>query len=191
AAQTSKYVFEKLKHITGLDPAKPLFVSAAKLRRLDQTDAEFVDVIHTDTMQYGVLRQVGHADFYPNFGKLEQPGCEDADNITTCNHNRAPALYAESIMPDHKFWALSSEYPRKVVLMGYEAPLNHGTFFLNTNSEFPFALNREESIAGAELGFNQMKKSFAAYVDKALETAWISQFTKSTQVKARTLGSGN
>lgn len=64
---------------TGLDPAKPLFVFAKNDRRLGKDDAEFVDVIHTDVMQRGVLAPAGHADFYVN-GGFDQPGCSNAPN---------------------------------------------------------------------------------------------------------------
>lgn len=64
----------KLTRITGLDPAKPLFVLASEDHRLSWRDAEFVDVIHTDVLQRGILKPVGHADFYVN-GGIEQPGC--------------------------------------------------------------------------------------------------------------------
>lgn len=59
---------------TGLDPAKPLFIFAKNNRKLGKDDAEFVDVIHTDVLQRGVLASAGHADFYVN-GGIEQPGC--------------------------------------------------------------------------------------------------------------------
>lgn len=64
----------KLKRITGLDPAKPLFILAKNDRKLGKDDAEFVDVIHTDVLQKGILSTAGHADFYVN-GGYEQPGC--------------------------------------------------------------------------------------------------------------------
>lgn len=65
----------KLKRITGLDPAKPLFIFANKDHKLGQDDAEFVDIIHTDVLQRGVLAPCGHADFYVN-GGIGQHGCE-------------------------------------------------------------------------------------------------------------------
>lgn len=60
----------KLKRITGLDPAKPLFVFANNEHRLDQNDAEFVDIIHTDVFQRGILLPSGHVDFYANGGSV-------------------------------------------------------------------------------------------------------------------------
>ncbi|UYV85103.1 hypothetical protein LAZ67_X004568 [Cordylochernes scorpioides] len=59
----------------GLDPAGPLFEGHDADSRLDQTDATFVDVIHTNG-GHGILdfglgshSQMGHIDFYINGGK--------------------------------------------------------------------------------------------------------------------------
>lgn len=71
----------KLKRITGLDPAKPMFILAATDHKLDKNDAEFVDVMHTDVYQRGVLLPSGHADFYVN-GGIEQPGCRYQTNTS-------------------------------------------------------------------------------------------------------------
>ena len=68
-----------ISRITGLDPAGPYFEFTDPNVRLDQSDAQFVDVIHTDGQTHiqlglGLLQPLGHADFYPN-GGLEQPSC--------------------------------------------------------------------------------------------------------------------
>ena len=61
--------------ILGLDPAGPFFFNNLPFKRLDRTDADFVDVIHTNTEYFGFTAPIGHLDFYPN-GGVQQPGCE-------------------------------------------------------------------------------------------------------------------
>ncbi|XP_012873228.1 PREDICTED: pancreatic triacylglycerol lipase-like [Dipodomys ordii] len=104
--------------ITGLDPAEPYFQNTPEIVRLDPSDAQFVDAIHTDSapmipnMGLGMSQMVGHLDFFPNGGK-EMPGCQknplsqivDIDGIwegsrdfVACNHLRSYKYYADSIL---------------------------------------------------------------------------------------------
>lgn len=60
-----------LGRITGLDPAEPLFSDTDPIVRLDRNDANFVDVIHTDSLPFtsgglGMRAPIGHIDFFPN-----------------------------------------------------------------------------------------------------------------------------
>ncbi|KAJ8278145.1 hypothetical protein GJAV_G00084360 [Gymnothorax javanicus] len=64
----------KIGRITALDPAGPLFSGTPPDKRLDPTDAQFVDVLHTDTDALGYRGALGHIDFYAN-GGADQPGC--------------------------------------------------------------------------------------------------------------------
>ncbi|XP_011885171.1 PREDICTED: lipase member I isoform X4 [Cercocebus atys] len=64
----------QLGRITGLDPAGPKFSRKPPYRRLDYTDAKFVDVIHSNSHGLGIREPLGHIDFYPNGGR-KQPGC--------------------------------------------------------------------------------------------------------------------
>lgn len=64
---------------TGLDPAGPLFETQDPRSRLDSTDAQFVDVIHSNGENLilgglGSWQPLGHVDFYPNGGRM-QKGC--------------------------------------------------------------------------------------------------------------------
>lgn len=62
--------------VLGLDPARPFFEVPETSEKLDSTDANFVDVIHTCAGLLGVFNGVGHADYYPNDGIAPQPGCQ-------------------------------------------------------------------------------------------------------------------
>ena len=65
---------------SGLDPAGPLFEGYDPRVRLDKSDAEYVDVIHSNGESlivggFGVWEPIGHVDFYPNGGRA-QSGCQ-------------------------------------------------------------------------------------------------------------------
>ncbi|XP_060666568.1 phospholipase A1-like [Drosophila nasuta] len=154
AGQTANHVQRKLTRITGLDPAKP-FINGNSYKRLDISDADFVDVIHTDRI-LGLGEPVGHVDFYPNYGS-HQPGCRKENPLTpqVCNHDRAPRYYGESINSTLGFWGsrcTRKEYVKRrcpknspQVLMGYHASKKlEGSFFPVTDSKAPFALGKNK-----------------------------------------------
>lgn len=67
--------------VAGLDPAGPLFEKEHKDARLDESDANFVDVIHSNGEQLflgglGSWHPMGDVDFYPNGGRM-QSGCQN------------------------------------------------------------------------------------------------------------------
>ncbi|CAL4085513.1 unnamed protein product, partial [Meganyctiphanes norvegica] len=107
-AHISGYAGERipgLGRITGLDPAYLYFQNMDPVVRLDSSDANFVDVIHSDavtilssvlTIGYGMEQPVGHIDFYPNNGQ-NQPGCS-VGAAQSCDHIRAPKLFTDSIL---------------------------------------------------------------------------------------------
>lgn len=76
----------KLPRITGLDPSN-YFTDMTDDEKLVPTDADFVDVIHTENEHTYVL---GDVSFFPNGGLSPQPGCEDEQDERTCSHVRAP-----------------------------------------------------------------------------------------------------
>ncbi|XP_008212974.2 pancreatic triacylglycerol lipase-like [Nasonia vitripennis] len=117
-----------VQRITGLDPAQPCFKNSDKSLKLDNDDAPFVDVIHTNgrvlsKLGLGLPYPVGHVDFYPNGGKL-QPGCNLSKislwqylplpikkiSETICSHGRSYLYFIDSIMAEVSssctFWAL-------------------------------------------------------------------------------------
>lgn len=65
----------------------PLFIMASNENKLDASDADFVDIIHTNALVQGKIERCGHADFYMNGGVM-QPGCWQNEgsklSITMC-----------------------------------------------------------------------------------------------------------
>ncbi|RZC35443.1 inactive pancreatic lipase-related protein 1-like, partial [Asbolus verrucosus] len=128
----------RIGRITGLDPAGPLFELLEQRdasESLDKTDALFVDVIHTDSDEYGITKPIGHADFYPNEGTSPQPGC---NNVLT----------VESVLDEIPFEARHCNVTQddinclqeKPVHMGHHLSVEaRGIYFLETNAEPPFA----------------------------------------------------
>ncbi|KAM8780302.1 LOW QUALITY PROTEIN: pancreatic lipase-related protein 3 [Rhynchonycteris naso] len=110
-----------LGRITGLDPAGPYFHNTPNEVRLDPSDANFVDVIHTNAVHFlfefgaGTINACGHLDFYPNGGK-HMPGCgelitplfqfnfsaykEEMASCFDCNHGRSQRFCLSILDPD-------------------------------------------------------------------------------------------
>ncbi|KMQ97729.1 pancreatic lipase-related protein 2 [Lasius niger] len=103
---------------------------------LDETDAHFVDVIHTAAGILGQWGPTGHADFYVNGGS-SQPGCATSSILQTlsCDHTKVTPYYIESITTKKGFWAAPCANlfsyligwcnPKKEehILMGEDTPL--------------------------------------------------------------------
>lgn len=56
-----------LGRITALDPAGPCFSNVSASGRLNRTDAEYVDVIHSNAGMLGIKEPVGKNTFFFNF----------------------------------------------------------------------------------------------------------------------------
>ncbi|XP_011877647.1 PREDICTED: uncharacterized protein LOC105567400 isoform X2 [Vollenhovia emeryi] len=125
-----------VSRITGLDPAGPLFESQDPRVRLDATDANFVDVIHSNGEQLilgglGSWQPMGHVDYYPNGGKM-QNGCSNlflgavsdiiwssaVESRSLCNHRRAYKFFTDSVSPKCRFPAFSCVHGYDGLLKG-------------------------------------------------------------------------
>ncbi|KAJ2938932.1 hypothetical protein O0L34_g17743 [Tuta absoluta] len=141
----TKLTGKKVGRITGLDPAGPCFGMVNKELRLKRTDADFVDVMHTDGGVLGLIEPVGHADYYPNEG-IEQPGCL----WISCSHSRAWLYFAESVVHSEAFPAVKCDSWEdfregscdrdNISYMGFSSkPGASGNYYLQTADELPFS----------------------------------------------------
>jgi len=120
-SHVSGYAGEKiagLGRISGLDPAGPYYTDTPTFIRLDETDAVYVDNIHSDSdsilvLGYGTKQAMGNLDFFPNGGH-DQPGCDpvsiaidaiipgdiddDLRDLAACSHQRAIFLFQDSLI---------------------------------------------------------------------------------------------
>lgn len=97
----------------------------------------------------GFMGLLGHANFFPNNGRV-QPGCE-SDLTGNCSHQRTIAFYVESInaiftahaCPFDIINAEQCTQTGTTARMGGPHPANinlRGSFFLPTREEAPFSL---------------------------------------------------
>lgn len=96
AGHAGKIIGEREVHtIIGLDPSKFLFKYSERNERLSDTDAYYVEVVHTNGDFLGFREPIGTSDFYVN-GGMSQPCC-DILSFDTCSHDRAVIYYTEAI----------------------------------------------------------------------------------------------
>ncbi|XP_055598824.1 inactive pancreatic lipase-related protein 1 isoform X2 [Uranotaenia lowii] len=136
----------KVARVTGLDPALPGFTDNQPDKILDPSDARFVDVIHTCAGMLGQEQNLGHADFFPNGGRANQPGCSGMNDFTgACSHGRAYEYFAESVNYQKGFMSYQcgdmNEY-RSEQCRAAPQPMGdattvdaRGTYYLETNPE--------------------------------------------------------
>lgn len=140
----------RLGAIVSLDAARPLFSADRPDQRVDVRDADYVESIHTNSGMLGLEDPLGHASFYPNFGR-RQPGC-GLDPAGGCAHGRAPRFFTESLTTTVGFYARQCRSVNDVtrgncvqagpdVRMGGEPTDKgaRGVFWLPTNSRPAFA----------------------------------------------------
>lgn len=143
----------KINTIIGLDPAMPLFRYNNPDTRLSDSDAEYVETIHTNGGWLGFYQPIGQIAFYPNGGKL-QPGCGN-DIGGLCSHIRAVELLSEALIQpeENRLLGIGCEdfdelkeasCGDRLNLARLGDPANakrtKGVYYLETNSQSPFAI---------------------------------------------------
>uniref|UniRef100_A0A1B6KBN1 Lipase domain-containing protein n=1 Tax=Graphocephala atropunctata TaxID=36148 RepID=A0A1B6KBN1_9HEMI len=194
-AHVLSYISATVKNIarlTALDPAQPGFEGAHPDTRVDASDANFVDVIHTSGdhiiaslgFGLGMVQPVGHVDFYVNGGK-KQPQCwvskrilqqlyaipEAVIDILGCSHQKAHVYYMEALKSKCSFWGKrsikSSETcsPSSCQQMGRFTSVfpAHGNFYVKTNIEPPYCVH--EPVNDYVMEYHWLGRYKQKYID--------------------------
>jgi len=140
-----------LKHITGLDPAKPCFKEGHDLAPIGRGVAEYVDIIHSNPGTLGILESIGDLDYYANGYSSIQPGCLGI----SCSHSRSYIYYIETIYPNNENDFLAAQCSSLLALklgscngptypMGFRVPLGlKGNYFSKINPREPYGTNAQ------------------------------------------------
>lgn len=136
--------------IVGLDPARPGFNKFDSQGRLNDKDAKYVEVVHTNWKCFGFKDPIGTADFYVN-GGYSQPGCPWLIGANACDHQRAVLVFAETMKKTFRGKSCKSTitdgHPGRCKDLSYEVKMGGeptfvnkpGVFYVQTNSQSPFA----------------------------------------------------
>ncbi|KAJ8710523.1 hypothetical protein PYW08_009038 [Mythimna loreyi] len=150
--------------IAALEPSGPCFRNLGPKDRLDASDADFVQVIHTNIDGYGMAAPMGHVDIYVNGGEYQPSDISIYPCTTTCSHFRVLPLWISALKNPRKFIGLKckdiqqardsacySNLPIDTVVMGLGIDKRkRGIFYLATTMEYPFYLGakglKEENV---------------------------------------------
>ncbi|XP_058457698.1 pancreatic triacylglycerol lipase-like [Malaya genurostris] len=103
----------KVGAIYGLDPASPLFKMPFDIgtsKRLDSSDAQYVQMIITSRCTWGVCVGDGHENFYPTGGLVPQPNCAipllsnaESGEPVSCSHAHSYTLFRMALNRNNVF----------------------------------------------------------------------------------------
>ncbi|KAH9632641.1 hypothetical protein HF086_008468 [Spodoptera exigua] len=146
---------KKVSRLTGLDPAGPCFRSLGPEDKLWKTDAEQVDVVHTNIDGFGIAEALGHIDIYANGGEFQPSDIPYIPCLVICSHVRSMIYWWQAIEHPKKFIAVKCDTVQEARFaqcfnntetnyLGVEAQFDKpGIYYMATNNEFPYYMGKE------------------------------------------------
>lgn len=170
--QTISYIARNYQILTGrnisaivsLEPSGPCYRNLDETDRLAASNADFVQVIHTNIDGYGMATPMGHVDFYVNGGEYQPSDIMFYPCTSTCSHFRVLPLWLAILKNPGKFLGIKcnniqeardSDCYKNVPLVVNEVGLGidrakTGIFYLSTSKGHPYYL-----------GANGLKEEYA------------------------------
>lgn len=145
---------KNVSRITGLDPSGPCFRNNKPEERIDASDADFVEIVHTNIEGYGLAGAVGHVDFYVNGGEYQLGDFESLPCTNFCSHSRSYTLWLSALLHPNSLIAMQCDsiqdardrncYDRKPFVtnvLGLNVDKSkQGIFLLVSSNVFPYGL---------------------------------------------------
>ncbi|XP_068625229.1 lipase member H-A-like [Battus philenor] len=163
-AHTASYIAKNYQILTGrnisriyaLEPAGPCFRDLEKDDRLDSSNADFVQVIHTNIDTFGMATAMGHVDFYVNGGEYQPSDINLFPCTGTCSHFKVLTLWLSALKNPSKFIAIKcnsiqqardakcyDKVPMETNLMGPDVDVSKpGIYYLSTSKYYPYYLEK-------------------------------------------------
>ncbi|XP_059055836.1 lipase member H-like [Achroia grisella] len=154
ASNAAKYYYtvtgKKPSRITALDPSGPCFRGVTSKYRLDSSDADKVDALHTNIDGFGIADRLGHVDIYVNGGEYQPGDIPFFPCLTFCSHLKSTLYWWQVIENPSKFIAVQCDsiqdarvakcYNNTVTnYVGMKTDFNKpGIYYLSTSNEFPY-----------------------------------------------------
>lgn len=142
----------KLPFIIALDPAGPCYGAVPSEERLDKGDATFVQALHTNAGGFGLMKQVAHADFYVNGGRIQPNFIAGTSavlsNILVSHERSVQLMYYATIYPENFVGVECASVKdvdfrncdgKRTAVFGLLAdPRVQGIFYIKTSDNPPF-----------------------------------------------------
>ncbi|KAM3955828.1 pancreatic lipase-related protein 2 [Aphomia sociella] len=174
AAYAAKHYYaatgKKPSRITGLDPAGPCFRSMPAKYRLDASDAERVDVLHTNIDGFGIAERLGHVDFYINGGEFQPGDIVYIPCLVICSHLKSTLYWWQAIENPKKFIGVKCDSVQDARIancfnntetnyVGANTDFNKpGVYYLSTNNAFPYYKGKDGLKAESEVYTSTMRR---------------------------------
>lgn len=154
---------KKPSRITALDPAGPCFRALPPEHRLDASDAERVDVIHTNIDGFGIAERLGHVDFYVNGGEYQPAEILYMPCLVLCSHVKSILYFWVALENPKKFIGIECDSIQDARIgncfnntvsnyMGSETDFTKpGIFYLIADYKFPYYKGSEGLKAGYDV----------------------------------------
>ncbi|XP_053606820.1 lipase member H-like isoform X2 [Plodia interpunctella] len=160
----------KVSRITAMDPSGPCFKNRGPEGRVDEGDADFVDIIFTNMDTMGMAAPAGHVNIYVNGGEY-QPGhfywmlCGPF-----CSHGRSYEIWISSLVNSDAFLAIKCDSvqdardkkcfdrkPMETIKVGPKTDRNaRGIYYLSTTNFYPYALGENGLKREADYVWNKL-----------------------------------